>query len=258
MNARKVRARERTTTGVARAGRMAAAVLLATAAGIWAQEALKATLHPSGLIQVSRAGVALATIELSAHGSGWEHAPQKTASAETSDLPGAAGKRITGVLTIPKTAGATLRYSESVKALPQGFELTYDLSSTAATKLSGLQFSVNLPVTQYAGKEVLISRLGDEPDLVGLPQEQQKGTFQLWSGQGARVEVAKGTADAVTIELRAATDVVVQDLRQWNNPVFEVRVPAIMEDPGRDVAAGEAFHLDLRVTFAAPVTLAGP
>ena len=41
-------------------------------------------------------------------------------------------------------------------------------------------------------------------------------------------------------------------------PVFEIRFPAIMEDQGRDMAADDRFHLDLTVTFAAPVKLEGP
>jgi hypothetical protein len=31
-----------------------------------------------------------------------------------------------------------------------------------------------------------------------------------------------------------------------------------MEDQGREVAAGDKFHLDLSVTFPAPVKLEGP
>jgi hypothetical protein len=80
----------------------------------------------------------------------------------------------------------------------------------------------------------------------------------LWSGEGAKIEVAKDTDEAVTIELRAAADVIVQDLRQWDRPIFEIRFPAIMQEEGREVAAEDKFHLDLTVTFASPVKLEGP
>jgi hypothetical protein len=125
-------------------------------------------------------------------------------------------------------------------------------------KLNGLQLSICLPVAQYAGKELLISTPDDDPQTVGLPLEQKEQTFQVWSGEGARIEVAKGTPVAATIQLRAAADVVVQDLRQWEQPVFEVRFPAIMEGEGRDVTPEDRFHLDLTVTFPAPVKLVGP
>lgn len=254
---RRARARRPQRLGTVPLG-LVAALLLASAGVLRSADTLTAKLHPSGMIQISRAGVELAMIELNAHGSGWQHAPQKSATAAVSELPGQAGKQFVGVLSIPKSEGGAIRYTEHVKALPQGFQLEYDLAVTQTMRLSGLQFSVNLPVAQYAGKEVLVAQLGDEPELVGLPQEQSKDRFQLWSGQGARVEVDKGGAAAITVELRAAADVVVQDLRQWDNPVYEIRLPAIMEDPGREVSAADRFHLDVTVTFASPVKLEGP
>lgn len=236
---------------------MLVATLLAAATGSWAQDALTATLDPSGLIHVSRGETELATIELSAHGPGWQHAPQTSATAQASALPDAAGTRFAGTLPVPATDGGIVGFTETVTPLPQGLRLEYDVSMTAAMKLCGLQVSVNLPVAQYAGKELLASEPRGEPQIVGLPLDQPQN-FQLWSGQAAKVEAAAGTDLAVVIELRAATDVIVQDLRQWEGQVYEIRFPAIMEGEGRDVAAGDRFHLDLMVTFAAPVTLAGP
>ena len=239
-----------------RAVSMAVVALLA-ASGVWAQEALSAKLDPSGMIRVLKGTSELAMIELNAHGPAWKHAPQADATAEVSDLPDKAGKQFVGTLPVPDTDGGAIEFTENVKTLPQGLQLEYDLATTAAMKLNGLQFSILLPVDAYAGQEVVVSRLEGEPDIVGLPQEQGQG-FQVWSGEGAKIEVAKDTDQAFTIELRAPTDALVQDLRQWEQQVFEVRFPAIMEDQGRDVAADERFHLDLTITFAAPVKLVGP
>jgi hypothetical protein len=235
----------------------AVAVLLA-ASGSWAQDALSAKLDPSGMIQVIKGDAELAMIELNAHGPDWKHAPQASATAEVSDLPDQAGKRFVGTLPIPNTNGGAIKFTESVKTVPQGLQLEYDLSMAEAMKLNGLQLSVCLPVAQYGGKELVIAQADGEPQTATLPQEQRKQTFQVWSGEGAKVEAAKGTDEAVTVELRAPTDVVVQDLRQWEQPVFEIRFPAIMEDQGRDVTADDKFHLDLTITFAAPVRLVGP
>lgn len=197
-------------------------------------------------------------IELNAHGPEWKHAPQASAEAEVGDLPDQAGKRFVGTLPVPNTDGGAVRFTETVKVLPQGLQLEYDLSLTGAMKLNGLQVSILLALAQYAGKELVVTQPGGEPQIVGLPQEQQGETFQVWAGEGAKIEVAKGTDDAITIQLRAATDLVVQDLRRWEVPTFEIRFPAIMEDQGRDVAAEDKFHLDLTVTFPAPVKLEGP
>lgn len=234
---------------------MALAMLLASAA--WGQQTLIATPEPSGLVRVSRGEVELAAIELNAHGPGWQHAPQTSATAEAIDLPDQAGLRFVGSLPVPNTDNGVIRYTETVRSLPQGLQFEYDVTMDGAMKLNGLQLSVNLPVAQYAGREVLASEPRGEPQLAGLPQEQQEANFQVWSGQAARIEVAQGTDLAVTIELRASTDVIIQDLRQWDSQVFEIRLPAIMEGEGRDVAAGDRFHLDLTVSFAGPVTLAG-
>ncbi|MCK5804421.1 MAG: hypothetical protein KAI66_16405 [Lentisphaeria bacterium] len=235
-------------------------VLLGTAQLTWSQDAVEVRLAPSGMLQVSRGGAELASIEINAHGANWTHAPQKGAKAEVGDLPEQAGKCFTGILPIPNTEGGSIRYTETVRTLSQGFRLEYELTMTKAMKLNGLQLSINIPVAKYAGKEVVVSQVqDDEPKLVGLPKEQpEEGRFQLWSGQGAKIELAKGTPEAITLELRAETDVIIQDLRQWEQPVFEIRFPAIMEASGHAVAAGDRYHLDITITFAGPACLKGP
>lgn len=236
---------------------VAAGVVLATN-GAWAQEALTAKLYSTGMALVSRGDDGLAMIELSAHGPAWQHASQETATADVSDLPDHAGKRFAGVLPVPNTDGGVIEYTETVRALPQGLQIEYDLAMTGAMRLNGLQVSVYLPVPRYGGHEVLITAPQSEPEITSFPGAEEETTFRGWSGQGAKVEVAKGTDDAVTIELRAATDVMIQDLRQWDQPLFEVRFPAIMEDQGREMSADDRFHLDFTVTFAEPVNLEGP
>ena len=234
------------------------AAVFAAASGGWAQETLTAKLGPSGMVRLLRGNTELAMIELNAHGTDWTHAPQESATAQVSDLPDRAGKRFEGTLPIPTAAGAGIQFIESVKALPQGLRLEYDLNMTGAMKLNGLQLSVNLPVAQYGGEDVTIPQLDGDPEAATLPQEESANNFQVWSGEGAKIEVARDTDDAITIELRAPTDIVVQDLRRWEHPIFEIRFPAIMEDGGRDVSADDRFHLDLTVSLPAPVKLQGP
>ncbi len=236
---------------------VAAGALLA-ASGSWAQDTLTAKLYSTGMALVSRGDDGLAMIELSAHGPAWQHASQKAATADSSDLPNEAGKRFVGTLPIPNTDGGVIEYTETVRALPQGLQIEYDLTMAGAMRLNGLQVSVYLPVPRYGGQEVAISRPQGEPEITSFPATEEEGNFRGWSGSGAKVEVAKGTDDAVTIELRAATDVMIQDLRQWDQPLFEIRFPAIMEDQGREMSADDRFHLDFTVTFAAPVETEGP
>ncbi|MEN6549786.1 MAG: hypothetical protein ABFE07_27405 [Armatimonadia bacterium] len=233
------------------------AAILALAQVALAQEALTAKLDRSGMIRVSRGGVELAMIELNAHGTGWQHAPQNTATATVVDLPGGAGKRFTGALPVPNANGGALKFVETVKVVPQGLRLEYDVAVGQAMKLNGLHFSVLLPVGVYAGKLIEIARPEGEPSGVSLPGGEVDKAFYGWSGEGYKVEVAKGTAEAVTVEVIAAADLNVQDLRQWNKEVFEVRFPAIAEE-GAEVTPEDRFHFEVTVGFAGTVKLEGP
>jgi len=210
------------------------------------------------MIEIIRGSNSLATIDLNAHNADWEYASQKDSKDRVSDLPGRAGKQFEGAFEIPDTEGGAIRYTQKVRALSEGLEVEYDLVTSKTMKLNGLQVSISLPTTGYAGKETLISQLGRDPAFVGLPKEYREGRSQLWTGEGAKVELGKGTDVAVTVALRAATDVLIQDLRQWQSPFFEVRFPAITDPAGRDLPAGTRFHLDITVTLAGPVRLVGP
>ncbi len=238
---------------------LVALLLLAANSMSHAQGTCILKLDPTGLITISRGGVDAGVIELNAHGPNWQHAPQKSATGQISSLSANAGKRVTGALPIPNTtAGAAIRFVETVRPLPQGANLTYDLAMGADMKLSGVQVSVLLPVALFAGREIVVSRPDNDPEVVVMPEEQGTRNFQLWRGDGAKIEVAKGTPEAMTIQFRAAADVVIQDLRQWDQQVFEIRFPAVMEDPGRDVFADDRLHLDVTVSFPDPVTLQVP
>lgn len=232
--------------------------LLALTGPAFAQGEITATLQPSGLIEVSDDAGILATIELNAHGPGWQHAPQDSVTGEVRALPDEDGAEVTGALAIPNTDGGALEFIETVRPLPQGLRLEYDVSVTQAMRLSGLQFTVNLPVARFGGDEVIIRQPTGDPKIAGLPAEQGDTWAQLWRGDGSTIEVAGDTDRAITVQLRAATDVVLQDLRQWDQESFEVRFPAIMEDPGREMSEDDRFHLDVTITFAGPLTLVMP
>lgn len=234
-------------------GLMIGIVLLAAPA--WAQGPLTATLHESGMIEVTGNGTQIATIDLNAHGPNWQHAPQQTATGQITDLSSATEKRVEGTLPIPNTEGGALEFTETVTALPQGLRLEYEVSASQTMRVYGLQLSVNLPVATHGGAEVMVLQPHVDPEIAGLPSEHTEGRSQLWSGSGATVKVADGTDHAVTIELRAATDVIIQDLREWEHDVFEVRFPAIMEGGGYELTAHDRFHLDLTITFAGPLSL---
>jgi hypothetical protein len=222
----------------------------------FAADELTARLDSSGLIHLLRGEVELAQLDLNAHGPQWKHAPQSTATGQVTALP-EGGMRCLGTLPVPNTDGA-VRFAESVKPLANGLQLSYDVTVTKTTKLNGLQFSVELPVAVYGGKEVLVAQPEGEPWGVPLPAEEPKQGGGLWNGEAARLDVAADTPDAIRLELRAAADGMVQDLRTWQRDVYEIRFPAFTEDAGRDLTTDDRFHLEVTITCAGPVKLVGP
>jgi hypothetical protein len=245
---------------------LTAAVLLAAAPGLRAQTApatpatptaLTIKPDPSGEIRVLGADGELVSLALNAHGPQWKHAPQSTATATSTALPGGAGQKIVGTLPVPNTDGGALKFTETLTPLPSGFRVEYEVGVTQALKLNGLQVSLLLPVARFGGKELRIERPEGDPQLATFPVDQRPDQPGIWGGEGSTLAVAPGTEQAITIELLAPADVVVQDLRQWEQPVFEIRFPALMEE-SREIAADDQFHLVLTVTFAAPLKWAAP
>ncbi len=240
-------------------GSLCTALLVTAATAGWGQAQAVIALEPSGLVRIASDGTELAKIELNAHGPQWSYAPQTGGTARVTALPEQAGKRFVGNLPIPNSDGGALTFTETVSPLAQSLRLEYEVGVTQTLKLNGLQVSVLLPAVTYAEKEVVITRPdNDDPEVAILPQEQRPETFHVWGGEGDRIEIAKGTAQALTLALQAPTDLIVQDLRRWEQPYFEIRFFAIMEDPPREVTAEDRFHLCLTVTSAAPLRLTGP
>ncbi|MCX7597770.1 MAG: hypothetical protein N2512_02735 [Armatimonadetes bacterium] len=225
---------------------------------LWAQEILSVKVEPSGLVRVMRGNVPLAAIELNAHGPQWKHAPQESATAEMVRPAEGDDRRVVGTLPVPNTDGGAVKFSEVVVLAGQGLRLEYDVAVARGMKLNGLQVSILLPADLYADKEVLISHPDAEPQGATLPKEQRGEEFYVWGGEGQRVDVAKGTKDALTLELLAPADILIYDLRRWERPEFEIRFPAIHEDQGYDVSEDDLFHLDLTATFAGQLKLVGP
>ena len=222
-----------------------------------AQNPMSVKVDSTGIVRVSAGTTEMVTLELNAHAPGWVNAPQSAATGQLSDLPGQAGKRFVGTLPIPSADGP-LQFTETLQTLPQGLQLQYDVSVAKPMKLSGLQVSLNLPTARYAGKELVVNRPDADAEAGSFPQAQSDQTTQIWSGTGDGIAVAKGSPDAVSVQLQAATDILVYDLRKWEHPTFEIRFPAIWEDAGRSMTPGERFHLELTILFAAPVKLATP
>ena len=227
--------------------------------GAVAQPDLVAELHASGLINLRQGEQRLAQVEFSAHGPDWQHAPQARAKAEVSEVPNVVGaRRIVGTLPVPNTEGGEVKFTETVTTIEKGLALQYDLSFGRGVTLNGLQTSVMLDVTRFAGKTLTIRTGEGEAQEVALPEEADGEKWQLWTGAATKVEVAADTPEAMTVVPREAAQVAVQDLRRWGQAWFEIRLAAITSEQGKAVTADDTYDIDFTITFAGPIKLQAP
>lgn len=234
-----------------------------------AQPALRAEVLPQGSVRVALDGVALATLSLNAHGPDWKQADQPEATATVSARPGH-GWEVRGTLPVPNTDGGAIRFVETVQPSANGFVADYVMGPTEALALNGLHVSLVLPIATYGGKPAAVHVLpvrGDgqtaadaaAQELV-LPEKLDSAKWQLFGGKANKVEVASGTAQAVTLTARAfePTDegtaeppiFAVQDLRRWEHDQIEVRVSLINADTGRWLSPWDKLHVAVEVSFA--------
>jgi hypothetical protein len=82
----------------------------------------------------------------------------------------------------------------------------------------------------------------------------------LFTGPVTRVEIAPGTAQAITLVpsppgpseegLVEPPVLVVQDLRKWDQDLIEVRLSLVNADAGQWLSAWDKLHVALSISFA--------
>ena len=233
-----------------------------------AQDALSAKLLAQGGIRVMAGDKLLATLSLNAHGLGWKHADQPAATALIRDAEVGPAKTVEGSLPIPDTDGGALRYIETVTPAEKGFTVGYSLNYTKDMTLNGLQVSLLLPAEMFAGQAVVLRLPGEggaatRAVTVPLPEKLNGDKWQLADGPAARIQIAAGTDNAITIAPKLSTAregakadlprFIVQDLRKWDQSVFEVRLVLIFDEKGKQVLAEDKANTELSITFARPL-----
>ena len=240
---------------------------------VCAQDALSAKLLAQGGIKVMAGDKVMATLSLNAHGPAWKHADQPAATAIIKDAETGPAKTVEGSLLVPDTDGGAVQFVETVTPAEKGFTVAYSLGYTKAMTLNGLQVSLLLPADVFAGNAVVLYAPGEKPaegeaaadkaTEVPLPEKLDWEKWQLATGQASKIEIAQGTDNAITIAPKlpepkegakvALTRFVVQDLRKWDQNVFEVRLILIMDDKCKQVSAEDKANIELSITFARPL-----
>ena len=232
-------------------------------------EALPAKLLAQGGIRVTTGDKPLATLSLNAHGPAWRNADQTAATALVKDAETGPAKIVEGSLPVPDTDGGAVRFAETLTPAKKGFTVAYGLGYTKAMTLNGLQVSLLLPAEAFAGKAVVLHMPGegavtaDKTTEVLLPENLDSEKWQLATGPASKIEIAPGTDNAITIAPKLPTAregakadlprFIVQDLRKWDQAVFEVRMVLIFDEKGKQVSAEDKANTELSITFARPL-----
>jgi len=234
-----------------------------------AQDALTAKLLAQGGVSIMSGEKVLATLSLNVHGPEWQHADQVAATAVVKEADPGPGKVVEGTLPVPGSEGGTVQFVETIRPVAQGFSAGYSLGFTKAMTLNGLQVSLLLPTDTFAGKGIVVHRQPAKPAggeaaaaetvSVTLPEQLDQEKWQLATTPASKIEIAAGTVNAITLtpkppevkegEAAELPRFVIQDLRKWEQNVFEVRLILIMEDKGKQVSAEEKMKVALDLAF---------
>jgi hypothetical protein len=233
-----------------------ATVVLAGTAAV-AQEGIVVQPAPTGRLQVTKAGQPIMAIELSVHGDNWTHAPQSRAQAQVTQLADQPGLLYKGLLQVPGGEGP-LNFEETLRPAENGFFADYKMWFNQPTTLNGLQVSLLLPVARYLGKNVVLVGGGGRETTVELPMQLDAQKWVLHQGGGiTEVQIAPGTDVASGVACGGPTNVLVHDLRQWQQQVFEIRFHQVYQQTALTVEANREFKFSLAFGFQEPVTIQG-
>jgi hypothetical protein len=237
---------------------------------VCAQDALTAKLLPQGGVNIMSGEKPLATLSLNAHGPEWKHVDQAEATATVKEADPGPGKIVEGTLPVPGTDGGAVHFVETIGPTAKGFSADYTLGVTKALALNGLQVSLLLPTSMFAGKTIVVhtrpaapaggEAAADETVSVTLPEQLDAEKWQLAASPASKIEIAAGADDAITLvpkvpapkegEAPQLPMFVIQDLRKWDQNMVEVRLFLIMDDNGKQVAEEDKMHVALDLTFA--------
>lgn len=222
----------------------------------WAQQGVVVQPAPTGRLQVLRAGQPVMAVELSTHGKEWTHAPQSRAQAQFTRLTDEPGLLYKGILEVPGAQGP-LNFEEAIRPADNGFFVDYKMWFNQPTTLNGLQVSLLLPVNRFLGKQVIVVGPAQRETTVTLPMELDEAKWILHRGSANEIQVAPGTDVAFAVAAQTRTNVVIHDLRRWQQQVFEIRFWQVFQDPAAVVEANREFTLNLAFGFGEPVQIQG-
>ena len=206
--------------------------------------------QPNGeLTWLGAGGSRQATILLGIHGRDWALAEQ-TGTPASSYGPGS--RSWDGSLEVPKTAHQ-ITYTETLRELPDGFEVSYDLRRPVPLPLNSQHLSWYLDLKPILGRTVTL--VGDRSVEVPIPVEH--GELHLAQMTAKEIRLWPDQPDGAVIQLDPPLPVLVQDNRRFGSDRLELRFE-FGSNMDQDLPAGDAsLKLTAKPTTPTHVLTAG-
>lgn len=158
-------------------------------------------------------------LELAVHGREWSYARQGEQPGIRSSTE-VEGRWFGGLLPVPRTADATVGFEEIVVGTAGGgMSVIYHLTRDAALPLNSHQLSWNLPLSLCVGRTIEL--VGEPARTLTIPPKL--GELHMARAKVSELRLWPDQPDGLTIQVKPATALLVQDNRQFGGDSLELR-----------------------------------
>jgi len=174
---------------------------------------LSVSISDKGVVEVRDAVGPLARIVLTAHGPNWAGVSQDGPAAQVERE----GAEVRGAIPMPQGSQGVLRFVERVAQENGRVLLDYEVEFTEDSALQGAYVSVYLPVERFLGRRARLLPADEEHVFPEDPNAQR------FSGPARALVCDLGDGQALFLANMAGERVLLEDMRRFGGPVYELR-----------------------------------
>jgi len=213
--------------------------------------------------------VAPVKLELNGHGTGWQHVEQSAAEIPQRCRPTPTVRAFSGLLPIPGDRGGLVGFRSCIATEGKMLSAEWQMRPADDILLNGLQASIWLDAAAYKGSTLSLTDVkrryeseqgpvytDTEPVTVTLPLEPEAERFVVFDGYCGQIQVLTDKGIPFTITAPEPYRFIIQDNRQWEHDVFEVRLAFFMAQGGVVFSKEDALAARLLLEFGDEVKMA--
>lgn len=187
---------------------MVAALVLASPAAN-----LSASTLANGVVEIHDALGLVGRIVITVHGPNWAGASQESRTARVERD----GDRFRGAIPMPEGSAGEIRFVERVATERGRVILDYEVEFTQDSPLQGAYVSIYLPVERFINRTARLLPADEERVFPEDPNAQR------FAGPARALVCDLGDGQALIIANMAGERVVLEDMRRFGGPVYELR-----------------------------------